>query len=132
MAFNDTIADFLTRVRNASKARHRYVDIRWSRLVQNMAQILKDEGFIAHYLVKEESGISMMRVFLRYTDEREPLIRGLVKVSNPGARKYVSYQEIPRVFNGLGIAILTTSQGVLAGSEARKKRVGGELLCYVW
>lgn len=132
MAYNDTIADFLTRVRNASKARHRYVDVRWSKIVQNVAQILRDEGFIAQYLVKEESGKNIMRVFLRYTEARQPLIRGLVKISNSGARKYIGYQSIPRVFNGLGVAILTTSQGVLAGSEARKKKVGGELLCYVW
>jgi small subunit ribosomal protein S8 len=132
MALNDTIADFLTRIRNASTARHRYVDVRWSRLVQNIAQILQDEGFVAHYLVKEEDGKSMMRVFLRYTETRDPLIRGIVKVSNPGARKYTGYDEIPRVFNGLGIAILTTSKGVLVGTEARKKKVGGELLCYVW
>lgn len=132
MSLNDPLADFLTRIRNASHARHRYVDVRWSVLNQNIADVLKEQGFIEHFLVKEEDGKSTMRLFLRYGEMREPVIRGLQKVSNPGMRYYVSYHDIPKVFNGMGIAILTTSQGILVGSEARKRKVGGELLCKVW
>ncbi len=132
MSMHDPIADLLTRIRNALKAHHRYVDVCWSILNQNIVQVLKDEQYIEHFLVKEEDGKSTMRVFLRYTTAREPMIRGLKKVSNPGRRKYVGYEKIPTVFNGLGISIITTSQGVLAGEEARKRKVGGELLCTVW
>jgi small subunit ribosomal protein S8 len=129
---NDPVSDLLTRIRNASMARHRYVDIQWSNMVQSIAQILKNESFIEHFLVKTEDGKSNMRIFLRYTENRQPLIRGLVRESKPGRRRYVGYGDIPRVFNGLGISILSTSQGVLLGSEARNRKVGGELLCKVW
>lgn len=132
MSTHDPIADLLTRIRNGSKAQHRYVDIQWSNLIQNIVQVLKDEKFVDHFLVKEENGKSTMRIFLRYTETREPLIRGLKKISNPGRRKYVGYEEIPSVFNGMGISLLSTSKGVLVGAEARKRKVGGELLCYVW
>lgn len=132
MSFHDPIADLLTRIRNAQNAHHRYVDVHWSVLNQNIVQVLKDAGFVEHFLVKEEAGKSTMRVFLRYTQERQPMIRGLKKVSNPGRRKYIKYTQIPTVCNGLGMSILTTSQGVLAGTDARKRKVGGELLCHVW
>lgn len=128
----DNIADFLTRLRNASSARHRFVDIRWSMLNQNIAQVLKDQKFIEHFLVKQEDGKGTLRVFLRYKDGRHPLIRGIRKISNPGKRKYVGFREIPQVFNGLGISIVSTSQGIFEGVEARKRKVGGELLCYIW
>lgn len=132
MSFNDPVSDLLTRIRNASMARHRYVDVQWSVFIQNIAEILKNESFIEHFLVKEEGGKSHMRIFLRYNAARQPLIRGLTRESKPGRRRYVGYNEIPRVFNGLGISIVSTSQGVMAGSEARSRKVGGELLCYVW
>jgi small subunit ribosomal protein S8 len=132
MSFNDPISDLLTRIRNSSMARHRYVDVQWSVLTQSIAQLLKNESFIDHFLVKNEDGKSQMRIFLRYTADREPLIRGLTRQSKPGRRRYVGYAEIPKVFNGLGISIVSTSQGVLLGSEARHRKVGGELLCYVW
>ena len=132
MSFNDPVSDLLTRIRNASMARHRYVDVQWSVLLQNIAQLLKNESFIEHFLVKQEAGKSHMRIFLRYTADREPLIRGLTRESKPGRRRYVGYNEIPRVFNGLGISIVSTPQGVLVGSEARNRKVGGELLCKVW
>ena len=132
MSFNDPVSDLLTRIRNASMARHRFVDVQWSVLSQNIAQLLKDESFIEHFLVKNEGGKSHMRIFLRYTADREPLIRGLTRESKPGRRRYVGYNDIPRVFNGLGISIVSTPQGVLVGSEARNRKVGGELLCYVW
>ncbi len=129
---NDPVSDLLTRIRNASMAKHRYVDVQWSVLSQNIAQLLKDESFIEHFLVKNEGGKSHMRIFLRYGSNREPLIRGLKRESKPGRRRYVGYNDIPRIFNGLGISILSTSKGVLVGSEARNRKVGGELLCYVW
>ncbi|MBS0633937.1 MAG: 30S ribosomal protein S8 [Verrucomicrobia bacterium] len=132
MSFNDPVSDLLTRIRNASMARHRFVDVQWSVLSQNIAQLLKDESFIEHFLVKNEGGKSHMRIFLRYNTKREPLIRGLTRVSKPGRRRYVGYNDIPRVFNGLGISIVSTSKGVLVGSNARHQKVGGELLCQVW
>ena len=132
MAVQDQIADLLNRIRNASEANHRYVDVLGSKLNQNIVKVLCDERFVEHYLVKNEDGRTILRVFLSYNREREPLIRGIRKVSNPGKRVYVGYTEIPKVFNGLGIAVVSTSQGVLVGSEARKRKVGGELLCCVW
>ncbi len=132
MCVHDQLADFLTRIRNASQAGHRHVDVRWSVLHQNIAQVMKDHHFVEHYLVKHEGGIGTLRIYLRYTDERHPLIRGIRKISNPGRRVYVGTSKIPQVFNGLGIPILSTSQGVIDGQEARKRNVGGELLCYVW
>jgi len=132
MCISDQLADFLTRIRNATTAGHRYVDVKYSGINENIAKVMNDSKFIEHYLVKHEAGIGTIRLFLRYTPSRESLIRGIRKISNPGRRRYVGYQEIPRVFNGLGISILSTSQGVLAGHEARKRKVGGELLCYVW
>jgi small subunit ribosomal protein S8 len=132
MSIHDPIADLLTRIRNASRAHHRYVDVRWSVLLQNIVQVLVEEQFVEHFLVKEEDKKATMRIFLRYTESREPLIRGLKKQSNPGCRRYVGYKKIPSVFNNLGISILSTSQGVLSGAEARKRKLGGELLCYVW
>lgn len=132
MSCNDPIADLLTRIRNASMARHRFVDVQWSNMLQNIAQVLKNESFIEHFLVREQDGKTEMRIFLRYSSTRQPLIRGLTRVSNSGRRRYIGYDEIPRVFNGLGISILSTSKGVLVGSEARNRKVGGELLCYVW
>ncbi len=132
MCQTDPIADFLTRLRNASRAGHRHVDVLWSKFIQNIAQVMKDAGFIEQYLVRDENGKVEMRVFLKYNSSRKPLIRGLKRVSLPSRRRYVGAEHVPNVFNGLGISILSTSQGVLAGSEARKRRVGGEVLCYVW
>lgn len=132
MCLSDPIADFLTRLRNGSTAGHRHVDVRWSKFVQNVAQVMKDVGFIEQYLVREIDGKHEMRVFLKYNAMRKPVIRGLKRVSVPGRRRYVSADKVPSVFNGLGISIVSTSQGVLSSSEARKRNVGGELLCYVW
>jgi len=128
----DQIADLLIRIKNASRARHRYVDVNWSVLNQNIVEVMKEAHFVEHFLVKQENGKGTLRVFLSYTRERAPIIRGIKKVSNPGRRMYVGYREIPNVFNGLGISIVSTSQGVLAGQEAKKRKVGGELLCCVW
>lgn len=132
MAINDPIADFLTRIRNASLARHRFVDCRWSKIKQNIAEILKLSGFIETYLVKnEEEGRGTLRVFLKYK-ERRPQIQGLKRVSRPGCRQYINHNEIPRFYGGFGLAILSTSQGLKSGAEAHKLQIGGELLCMVW
>lgn len=132
MSSMDQIADFLVRIKNASRAGHRFVDAVWSVLNQNIAEVLKTSRFVEHYIVKHEDGKGTIRVFLAYTKEREPIIRGIEKKSNPGRRIYVGHDEIPNVFNGLGVAVVSTSQGVLAGHEAKKRKIGGELLCCVW
>jgi small subunit ribosomal protein S8 len=132
-AISDPIADFLTRIRNATKAQHRYVDVSWSRMKQNIADILKAHGFIESYLVKlDNKQRGTMRIFLKYTDGRQPVIQGIKRVSKPGLRQYVGHQDIPRFYGGLGLSILSTSKGVMAGFDAMTKQVGGELLCLVW
>lgn len=133
MAINDPIADFLTRIRNATKAEHNYVDVAWSRLKQNIAEILKNQGFIENYLIKfETKERGTIRVFLKYSEGRRPVIQGIKRVSKPGLRRYVTHEDIPRFYGGMGLSILSTSQGVMAGLEARKRGIGGELLCLVW
>lgn len=132
-AISDPIADFLTRIRNATRAQHRYVDVSWSVIKQNIAEILKTHGFIDSFLVKQdERKRGTMRVFLKYTDGRLPVIQGIKRVSKPGLRRYVGHQNIPHFYGGQGLSILSTSNGVMAGFEAVSKKVGGELLCLVW
>ena len=132
-AISDPIADFLTRIRNATKAQHRYVDVDWSRIKQNIAGILKAEGFIDDYLVKVDEGHrGTIRLFLKYSEGRRPVIQGIKRASKPGLRRYVASQDIPRFYGGFGLSIVSTSQGVMAGMEAIKKNIGGELLCLVW
>lgn len=133
MAVSDTIADFLTRIRNGTRAQHRYVDVSWSKMNQNIAEILKNQGFLESYLVKlDNQQRGTIRVFLKYSDHRRPVIQGIKRVSRPGLRKYVTHHDIPNFFGGMGLSIVSTSQGVMAGSEAIKRGVGGELLCMVW
>lgn len=133
MAVSDPVADFLTRIRNATKAEHRYVDVSWSKMKQSIADILKNQGFVESYLVKvDEKHRGTIRVFLKYTEHRRPVIQGLKRVSRPGLRRYVGHDDIPRFYGGTGLSILSTSQGILAGLEARKRKIGGELLCMVW
>lgn len=134
MAVNDPLADFLTRIRNSIKAQHRFVDVEWSKMRQNLAEILKNQGFIENYLVKvDDSRIrGTVRLFLKYTNGRCPVIQGLKRISKPGLRKYVGHQDIPRFYGNMGLSILSTSQGVMAGNEASKLGIGGELLCLVW
>jgi len=133
MAISDPIADFLTRIRNALKAEHRYVDVSWSKLKQNIAEILKEQGFIESYLVQQDtSNRGTIRIYLKYTERRMPVIQGIKRVSKPGLRKYVGHEDIPYFYGGLGLSIVSTSQGVLPGVEAKKRKIGGELLCMVW
>lgn len=133
MAVSDPVADFLTRIRNAIKAQHRYVDIDWSKMKQNLAEILKSQGFIENYLVKVENGNrGTIRLFLKYANGRRPVIQGLKRVSKPGLRKYVGHQDIPQFYGNMGLSIVSTSQGVMPGKEASQRGIGGELLCLVW
>lgn len=132
MSVSDPIADFLTRIRNASCAKLRYADIRWNKLVQNMADVLKEANLIDQYLVRDLNGKMQMRIFLKYDLRGRSILRGLKRVSSPGCRVYVTKDRIASVFNGLGISILSTSQGVLSGHAARNRGVGGEVLCFVW
>ncbi len=130
MAFNDPIAELLTKIRNAKDAQHRFVDISYSKIKIKLLDILKTHGFIENFLVNEE--LRKVRVFLRYTKTRESVIRGLKRVSTSGLRRYIGYREIPKVFNGMGLAILTTPQGVIDGETARNLKTGGEIICTVW
>ena len=133
MALSDPVADFLTRIRNALKAEHRFVDADWSKMRQSIAEILKKLGFIENYLVKKDSDHrGKIRIFLKYGSARKPVIQGIKRASRPGCRHYVSHSDIPTFYGGMGVSILSTSQGVIADSEARRRKIGGELLCYVW
>jgi small subunit ribosomal protein S8 len=130
MSFNDPIAELLTKIRNAKGAQHRFVDLSHSKNKVKILEILKNQGFIENFLVNEE--MHKMRVFLRYTKERGSVVKNLKRVSTCGLRRYIGYKDIPRVFNGMGIAILSTPKGILDGETARNLKVGGELLCTVW
>jgi small subunit ribosomal protein S8 len=132
MSQSDLISDFLTRVRNASSAGLKYADIKWSKMVESIAEVLKEANFIEHILVRNEKGLMTMRVFLKYGVKRKPIIRGLRRASSPGCRRYVSCGKIPNVMNGLGLVAVSTSRGVMSGTLAREKGLGGEMLCYVW
>jgi len=133
MAISDPVADFLTRIRNAIKAEHRYVDVDWSKMRQTLAEILKSQGFIENYLVKVDEGKrGTIRMFLKYANGRRPVIQGLKRVSKPGLRRYVGHQDIPRFFGNMGLSIVSTSQGVMPGNEAKQRGIGGELLCLIW
>jgi small subunit ribosomal protein S8 len=129
---SDPIADLLTRIRNASNAEHEKVDIPASRLKIRIAEVLKEEGFIKNFRVLEDSKQGVLRVYLKYGPVNEKMISGLVRVSTPGRRVYVTHDRIPNVLGGMGLAIVSTSRGVVTDREARKQKVGGELLAYVW
>ena len=127
----DPVADMLTRIRNAVMAHHDSVLIPASRIKLSIAKILKDEGFVADYTVLRGKPQRVIKIILKYIDGR-PAIVGLERVSKPGLRLYVGRKEIPRVYGGLGVAILSTSKGLMTGQEAWRRNFGGEMLCYVW
>ena len=131
MSTTDPIADMLTRVRNATRAHHDFVLIPVSKMKLSVTRILKDEGFIVDYEVLKGKPQRMIKIYLRYIDDQS-VITGIKRVSKPGLRVYVEHRKIPRVYGGVGIAILSTSRGVVVGQAAWHKRIGGELLCYVW
>jgi len=128
----DPIADLLTRVRNACKAGHRKVDIPSSKIKREIARILKDGGFIHNYAYVDDNRQGYLRLYLKYNSEEQCAIQGVQRESRPGLRNYVGKDDIPRVLNGLGVAILSTSKGIVTGTDARKAGVGGELICSVW
>ncbi|MDH3697768.1 MAG: 30S ribosomal protein S8 [Flavobacteriaceae bacterium] len=131
--YTDPIADFLTRVRNASMAGHRVVDIPGSNLKREMTKILFDQGYILSYKFEEDKVQGNIKIALKYDPQtKEPVIRKIERISKPGLRKYAGADELPRVLNGLGIAIVSTSHGVMTGKQAQQDNVGGEVLCYVY
>ena len=132
MQIPDTIADMLTRIRNASSARHETVDIPASNMKKSIAQILVDEGYVKSYQVIEDGKQGVIRMTLKYVDGKTPVISGLRRVSKPGLRIYSNCEDMPRVMRGLGIAIVSTSKGVMTDKRARKENVGGEVLAFVW
>jgi small subunit ribosomal protein S8 len=133
MSMTDPIADMLTRIRNACRARHRRVDVPVSNIKREIARILVENNFIKDYKeLQTDGGQKVLRLYLRYAGPDQPVIRELRRISTPGLRKYVGASEIPRVRNGLGVAILSTSQGLMTDREARQQHTGGELLALVW
>ncbi|MBP1153569.1 MULTISPECIES: 30S ribosomal protein S8 [unclassified Paenibacillus] len=132
MVMSDPIADMLTRIRNANVVRHETVEIPASKVKREIAEILKKEGFIRDAEYIEDSKQGIIRVFLKYGANNERVITGLKRISKPGLRVYAKSQEVPRVLGGLGIAILSTSKGVMTDKEARQSKAGGEVICYVW
>jgi len=132
MNISDPIADMLTRVRNASRARHLEVVVPASRTKREIARILKAEGFIAEVAEEQDGTAHVLRLTLRYVDGKVPVMSGLKRISKPGLRVYARKTDIPRVLGGLGIVIVSTSQGIMTGADARKARLGGEVLAYVW
>ncbi len=132
MSFTDPIGDMLTRIRNASSARHEKCLVPKSGLKVRIAEVLKEEGFIKDFVVHQDGVQGAITILLKYSADREPAISDIKRVSKPGLRRYVPNDAIPRILNGMGIAILSTSHGVLVDREARKQKVGGELICTVW
>jgi len=132
MTVTDPIADMLTRIRNALMAKHEYVLVPSSRLKLSIARIMKEEGFITDYEVVRGKPQRVIKIHLKYYDHNQPAISGLKRVSKPGLRVYVKGKEIPRVYGGLGIAIVSTSKGMKTGHQAWRQGIGGELLCYIW
>jgi small subunit ribosomal protein S8 len=132
MGMTDPIADYLTRIRNANMARHDSVEVPASNMKKSISEILKREGFIRDYEVADDNKQGMIKIFLKYGPNGERIISGLRRISKPGLRNYVKAEELPKVLNGLGIAIVSTSAGVITDKEAREKNVGGEVIAYVW
>ena len=129
----DPIADYLTRVRNALMAKHKIVEIPASNVKKGITQILFDKGYILNYKFEEDNTQGTIKIALKYNKEsKEPVIKKLERISRPGLRKYVGHDDLPRVLNGLGIAVLSTSHGLMTDKEARQKQIGGEVLCYVY
>ena len=132
MVMTDPIADYLTRIRNANMARHDSVEIPASNIKKSISEILKNQGFIRDYEVIDDNKQGMIKVFLKFGPNGERVISGLKRISKPGLRNYVGAEDLPKVLNGLGIAIVSTSAGVRTDKEARQKGVGGEVIAYVW
>ncbi len=132
MSVSDPVSDLLTRVRNALSARHEKTDVPSSRFKVEIARILKDEGYIKNFKVLDDRGAGLLRLYLKYDEAGNPVIHGLTRQSRPGRRLYKGKAELPEVLGGLGVAIVSTSQGLLASHDAKKRGVGGEIVCTVW
>jgi small subunit ribosomal protein S8 len=132
MGMSDPIADMLTRIRNANQAKMKSVDVLLSKVNFNIAKVLKKTGYISGFNVKRENNKGMLRVYLKFTDSKEGVISGIERVSKPGRRIYVGTDKVPKVLNGYGVAILSTSKGIVTDKEAREMNTGGEILCKVW
>jgi small subunit ribosomal protein S8 len=132
MSMTDPVSDMLTRVRNATMVRHDRTDIPASKMKLALAKILKQEGFIRTFKVLEEGPQGVIRIYLKYADDGEPVIHGMRRVSKPGRRVYRGVEDLPKVRNGLGVAVVSTNRGVLTDEQARSLRVGGEVLCEIW
>ena len=132
MQITDPIADMLTRIRNANSARHLTVDIPASNLKKSIAEILLEEGYIKNYQIIDDGKQGIIRVSLKYAENKQRVISGIKRISKPGLRIYASKEELPKVLKGLGIAIISTSKGVMTDKKARKENVGGEVLAYIW
>lgn len=128
----DPIADFLTRIRNASKANHPWVEIPASKMKARISRLMKEKGYIKDFILIEDNKQGMLRVYLKYQADGRPVIYTIERVSKPGRRIYVKHTDIPRVYNGLGIGVLSTSQGVMTDKDARRLKCGGEYLCKIW
>ncbi len=132
MTMTDPVADFLTRIRNAQLARKEWVDIPCSNLKKRISFVLKEEKFIRDMLLIKDNKQNILRLFLNYDMNNESVIRGIERISKPGCRNYVTSDTLPRVLNGMGIAVITTSKGVMSNKKAKKLNLGGEVLCHVW
>ncbi len=128
----DPIADMLIRIKNALMARHKKVEVPASKMKLEIARILKEEGYIEDFVFIDEKPQGKIEIILKYDENKRPVIRGVKRVSKPGRRIYKGYKELPRVLDGLGIAIISTSQGIMTDFEARRRKVGGEVLCEIW
>jgi small subunit ribosomal protein S8 len=132
MSMTDPVADLLTRIRNAAKERHEKLEVPASRLKANVVRVLKEEGYIKNFRLQREEGRPVIKVYLKYTNDGKSVIQGIRRVSTPGLRRYAGYEEMPRPLSGAGIAIVSTSKGVMTGQRARTQKVGGEILAEVW
>lgn len=132
MQITDVVADLLTRIRNASSSKHDSVDVPASNVKKAIVQILVDEGYIKSFSIIEDGKQGIIRIVLKYGEGKTPVIQGLKRVSKPGMRMYTSAEDMPRVLKGLGIAIISTSQGIMTDKKARAAGIGGEVLCYIW
>ena len=133
MAISDPVADMLTKIRNASMAKHEKVEITTSKMKLQIVKILKNEGYIKNFKkVVNKDGVNLIRVFLKYDEKQNPVLHGIDKISTPGRRVYSGYRDMPRVYNGYGVVVVSTSSGIITGKKASEKKVGGELICSIW
>ncbi|MDO4476790.1 MAG: 30S ribosomal protein S8 [Clostridia bacterium] len=132
MQITDTIADLLTRIRNASSAKHETVEVPASNMKKAIVEILFEEGYINKFVVSEDEKQGMIKIYLKYTENKKPVITGLKRVSKPGLRIYSDVENMPKVMKGLGIALISTSKGIMTDRKARKENVGGEVLAFIW